>query len=302
MRQFFAGLSLAALLTTGCSSAPGMRNQDVPVAHAAPAPTVPQLVTYLNDNARRVQAIQCNHVALDCEQGMQRVGIDCVMACQKPRNFRLKGKAIGQSVLDIGSNNDEFWYWISKADPPYVYHCAYQDYPRAANRMPFPFQPEMVVAALGIAEYEPNTPYEVKEYKNYIELIEQVPSPHNPAEKLQKVVVFNRMQAAPGHPQVVAHLLRDPRGKIICQAVVREVQVNRETNAVLPRRIVLTWPSQKAKMDMQMFDTQVTAITPDRAQRLFQRADLASLTSFDLGRWVIDSPNSGLQRASSPPR
>jgi len=297
MRQVTAGLGLTAvLLAAGCNHGPGMRpdyNTRVPAETPSPA----QLVNYLNDNARRVQAVQCNQVAMDCRQGSQRVGLDGMLVCQKPRNFRLRAKVVGQPAVDIGSNNDEFWYWISKAEPPYLFHCAYQDLARGNVRMPFPFQPDMIVAALGMSEHDPNSKYEVKEYPQYLELIEPAVSPQG--QPVQKVTVFHRGQAAPGRPQVLAHVLKDARGNLVCKATVQEVQVNRETGAILPRKVSLVWPSQRIQMDLQLYDLRVVSIDPERAGHLFQRRDL-TMPSFDLARWAPDGQD--LQRASSPPR
>src|SRR5262249_57670564 len=106
-------------------------------------PTAEDLVYYLNFNARKVQAVQCNRLEIDCKQGNQGVGLDGLLACEKPRNFRLKAKLLGQPGVDIGSDGDrEFWYWISKAEPPYLYHCSYEEFGRGGVRMPFPFQPD----------------------------------------------------------------------------------------------------------------------------------------------------------------
>ena len=54
--------------------------------------------------------------------------------------------------MDIGSNDSEFWFWISKAEPvPYVFHCGYQELARGGVDMPFPFQPDMIVADSGFS-------------------------------------------------------------------------------------------------------------------------------------------------------
>src|SRR4051812_46313847 len=78
----------------------------------APPPPVTQLVGYLNDNAAWVSAIQCNQVSIACREGIQSVNLTGKLACQKPRNFRLKADLLGQPGADLGSNDTEFWYWI----------------------------------------------------------------------------------------------------------------------------------------------------------------------------------------------
>src|SRR5262249_52761543 len=149
------------------------------------APDPASLVKYLNDNAGRVQSLRCPSVDMSCRMGRTRVGLDAIMVCQKPRNFRLRGKVLGRDAVDVGSNGEEFWYWMGQEKPPVVYHCSYKDLASSKARLPFPFHPDMVVAALGIGEYDPAGKYEVKENGKYVELIERTTTPQGqPARKV----------------------------------------------------------------------------------------------------------------------
>jgi hypothetical protein len=295
MRNLFAALALGSVLSAvGCNNWPGRRDAVGPrVATTAETPQAARLVTYLNDNANRVQAVQCNRVAMDCRQGSQTIGLDGQLVCQKPRNFRLKAKVVGQPAVDIGSNDQEFWYWISKAEPPYVFHCSYTDLARGGVRMPFPFQPDMIVAALGIAEYDPAKQYEVKVTPQTYELVEPSTSPQG--QPIQRVTVFSRVQASGNQPQVIGHVLKDAQGREICTATIYEVQQDRQTRALLPVRVKLTYPAEKVEMTLRLYDVQATSIDQARAERLFNRRDLASLPSFDLARWALDGQ--GVQQA-----
>lgn len=302
MRILSARLALCAtLLLAGCTQVPGLRRDQPtrPLTNAA-APSAVSLVEYLNANARQVQAIQCNRVAMDCKQDRQAVGLDGQLVCQKPRNFRLKAKVVGQPAVDIGSNENEFWYWISKADPPYVFHCGYPELSKGNVRMPFPFQPDMVVAALGMQEYDPNKQYEVNVTPRTYELIEQTTSPQG--QPVKKITVFDRVQANGTRPQVIAHVLKDAQGREICSATVYEVQQLRPSGAIVPHKVKLVYPAEKMEMTLRMYDTQVTTIDQQRSDRLFTRRDLANLPSFDLARWALDNPTTGVQQAGATMR
>ena len=301
MRQIFAGVGVGLLLTAaGCNHwRPGPHNNGGgPVSVTAGKPDPVLLVKYLNENARLVQCVQSTRVAMDCQEGNQGAAVDGMLVCQKPRNFRLKGSAFGKPAVDIGSNKDEFWYWISQAKPvPYVFHCSYDALGRGNVRLPFPFQPDMIIAALGIGEYNPNGKYQVVMGKNYFELVEDAVSPEG--QPVKKATVFNKttVSAERGQPQVIAHVLRDMQGKTICQATIHEVQV--KDRAVLPRRLTLDWPAQKMRMKMTLSDVSVVNnLDSNRADRLFQRSDLSNLPSFDLARRVPDGQPSSLIRAS----
>lgn len=78
----------------GCNSWPGLRDRDNSRNTPSETPTAQQLVSYLNNNGQRVQAIQCNQVSIDAKQGNQTApGLDGLMVCQKPKTSGLKPKS-----------------------------------------------------------------------------------------------------------------------------------------------------------------------------------------------------------------
>jgi hypothetical protein len=299
MKKVIAAVLFTALGfgVLGCNSFPWTRDRGGVASgggsdgtFAKREPTAAELVAYLNDNARRVQAVKCTKVAVDCKQGNETpVGFDGMLMCEKPRNFRLKGKAVGKDVVDIGSNGDEFWFWITDprgADAP-VYHCAYNDMKAGQARLPFPFNPDMVVCALNIAEYRPDANYTVRAGKDVIELIE--PTKSLQGQDIYKVTVFNRGQVTATKPRVLAYVLKDKQGKDICSAAIVDTQLNRETGAVLPVRVKIVFNGEKAseKSEMTMvFDggLQPTTIPKESYDNLFTRKDLSHLPSYDLAR------------------
>ena len=303
MRSIIAGTSLAVLmLAAGCSLAPHKRGDGGPgkeVAIDQPPPSTEALVKYMNYNAQRLQqgeGLKCTNLAIDCKADGRTFTLGGSMMCAKPRNFRLTAKVVGQPAVDIGSNKDEFWYWISKNEPPYLFHCSY-DALRQGTRIPFPFQPDMVVAALGLAEYDPAKQYELRSNPrdHYYELIERAVSPQG--QPIQKVTVFNKREVQAPMPQVIAHVLRDDKGQPICTATVKKVQQNRENGAIYPTVVVFNWPAQKLQMTMELNNLQVVKVDPGMAERAFTRKNL-SYQTYDLARGMAEGPGN-LQRTGA---
>lgn len=287
------GLALGLPFFVGCNLLPGMRDRPGPPPSINPnaKADAASLVNYLNLNARKVTNVRAK-VDVDVKAGKQPVGLSGRMACQKPRDFRLRGDVLGRPAVDIGSNNDEFWYWISQASPPYVYHCGYKELASGKVNVPFPFQPDMVVAALGIAEYDENAKYEVKEHPKHWELIQDATSPTG--QPMKRITVFNRFMATSGKPQVEAHVLQDVRGKVVCKATVQRVTVDQRSGAVIPTKVTIEWPSvepgQDLAMTLMLTDIQTNALDATMAGKLFGRADLTGHEAFDLARGVVDTP------------
>src|SRR5204863_1660276 len=101
------------VLTAGCPSTQfaflGGGGKDGPVQ---PAPPVEKLVGYLNDNSGRMQSVRYEDVTLTPIQGNNSFNLTADIMVQKPRNFRMMGRALGSPMVDLGSNDHEFWWWL----------------------------------------------------------------------------------------------------------------------------------------------------------------------------------------------
>ncbi|MBY0525053.1 MAG: hypothetical protein K2R98_16730 [Gemmataceae bacterium] len=293
MRHVSVTLGLGSLLLlAGCNQFQPLKGGHAaqPVAaRPTEAPTAAALVAYLNDNARRIQSLDCSELDLDARQRLQSVGLNGWMVCQKPRNFRMGARVVGNQAVDMGSNDSEFWYWISKAEPPYLFHCSYEDFSRGKVQMPFPFQPEWIMEAMGMAEYGAPESYRVNATQNSIELIQDTKTSQGVA--VRKVTVFSRGPAQGTVPQVTAHVLQDANGKEICSAQVSEVQQDRASGAIIPKRVRLVWPQEHMELKMKLDRVSVNQPIPEqRVATLFTRPRLANVQSYDLARGLDQAP------------
>jgi hypothetical protein len=79
------------------------------------------------------------------------------MALERPSNFKLVLEAQGIPKADIGSNGEEFWYWVANPDKDekWIYWCNYRDLP--SSDLPVTYQPDWIIEAMGL---KPITPQE----------------------------------------------------------------------------------------------------------------------------------------------
>lgn len=285
------------LLLTGCTNFPMMRPGSPPPPPAPipqEVPTPDSLIGYLNYHSRQVQSIDVKDLDLDAKQNGQGAGLRGWMVCQKPRNFRMVAKVVANPEIDMGSNSNEFWFWIRRMEPtPYLFHCAYPDLESGRARLPFPFQPEWVMEALGMAEYTADQSYRVDVKATTLELVKETRSPQG--QPVRKVTVFQRAAAPFPKPQIIAHVLQDGQGREICSAHIVEVQ--RVGNAVVPKQVKLSCPDEKMELTMWLGDVQVNDRSVDqRAARLFARPQMSGIQLYDLARGPQADPNQA-QRA-----
>jgi hypothetical protein len=298
MRQIPCAVGLAALvLFGGCHNFKGVwptsnnaQTQARPLPENVDAAT---LVRSLNDTAAHLQSLQASDLTIDAREGNQPVGLTGIMNCQKSKNFRLVAYVLGSQAVDMGSNDQEFWYWISKADPPYLVHCSYQDLARGGVYLPFPFQPDWVLETLGMAEYNPAANYQVQVGQKVVYLIEQTTSAQG--QPVRKVTVFDRTTATSGRPTVIAHVLQDATGKEICSAQVADLRVDPSSGATYPHVVKLMWPAQKIEMKMTLDGVRVNGLPAGQQLAVFQRPQLRNVREIDLAR-LPAQPTAQVQR------
>jgi hypothetical protein len=297
MRYFSCVLTLAALTQlTGCNTTKwnmfrGGQAKDN-ARTSTDLPTREALVNYLNNNAERVESIKCTELDLQCRQGIRSVGLQGYMVCQKPRNFRLTARVFGNDEIDVGSNSDEFWFWIKRGDP-YQFHCAHRALEEGkVKKLPFPIQPDWIIEAMGLARYDSTKPYQVVDRQNTLELVETTRSPQG--NEILKITEFRKGRAPDGQPQVTAHKIVDKAtGKLICSATTTRVSVDRATGAVIPRRVILWCPDDKITLTMNLEGVTVNGQVGQQ-DLLFKRRPLNGVRSFDLAEGRFD--DYGIQR------
>jgi hypothetical protein len=298
MRRLATVLGVTALLSPFGCTPPWSSTINPPTQgrYISETPTAAQLIGQLNGTSQRIQTLECRDVWIEAKQGHQDVSLPGSLMCQKSRNFRLTAKMVGQPAVDIGSNDNEFWYWISKAEPPYLYHCTYADLAHGV-RLPFPFQPEWVMETLGMADRDPNGTFEpVKATRDSFELVQKTTGPQG--QPVRKVTIFTRTQGL----QVIGHRLEDASGKEICTAQILERRYDQTNQITVPARVRLVWPAQQLTMKLKLDDMKVNgAIDADRAQAAFNRPQLRSIQSFDLARGP-DQPTGQVQRTGGVTR
>src|SRR5262245_17866410 len=117
------GIALALPLLAGCHLLNGSRRPDPvinPPVNRDQKPSTESLVNYLNQNSKRVQSLKAS-LEIDAKQGVQSIGISGGLAARRPRDLRLRGKFMGSPAVDVGSNNEKFWYWIGKTKEDLYY-------------------------------------------------------------------------------------------------------------------------------------------------------------------------------------
>jgi hypothetical protein len=284
-------LAVLALGSTGCESTNWnwlKRDTGRDVAGKPGAsPDVKGLVDYLNANASRIKSVRAEDVSIDFTQDNQSFGVRGRVYAEKPRNFRMKVTSGGKDEVDIGSNQQEFWFWAARNPDKYQYFCSYKDLNEGKMRMnmPIPIQPEWVMEALGLGPFGPADKYQLEPNARpndpTLRLVEKARSPQG--YPIRKVIVMNRKEVRAPTPQVTAFLLLDDAtGNEICSAHITStmlVPIDRNSGVILPYKMELRMPTQKMSMTLRLDGMKVNESIVATA---FQRQQVMGAEPFNL--------------------
>jgi len=297
MRYVNAGLCLTFLLLASCNFIDKITGKSAAPTSTppGPAPTANQLVSYLNNNAEQIQSMQVENLDVEVKKGLiLTVGLNGWMVCQKPRNFRMQATipAMGGTAADLGSNDREFWFWMSKADPPDLFYCSYNDVGRV--QMPFPIQPDWVLEGLGMATITPNDNMRVSmnARQGSIDLIEPTRSPQG--QSVYKVTTFNGRTVSGSQPQVLSRRLVDEKGREVCAAYITQMQADPRTGVLIPKEVKFEYPSDRITMRLTLSTVSVnSAVSTQQANQWFTRPSIPNVRSIDLASYSRDSYPAG---------
>lgn len=229
-----------------------------PVCVFTPDAAKDEIIAHINAQASQLHGWRSSQVVIQLKQpGMPTsFKLSADMAVERPLNFRLRASSIAGAEADFGSNRDRFWFWVKRADYPYVMTAAHEDLPYAQQQLPIPFEPQWVMEAFGVKTVDPSQ-YEMETVRdNRVNLISHQTSASG--QPVMKVIGFDLCSG-----YVVEHSLYDASSRLIARATLSN-HVTTGNGAVIPYRLALEWPQAGVNMKLSILDAKVNpAYTPE---------------------------------------
>lgn len=114
-----------------------------------PVQVVPELVKRVNERNAKIASLSCEEADVRIWQGGgMRVRLDAKVFYQKPNNFRMLISSVLGKEVDIGSNDQIFWYWSRRSRPQALFWAKYEDF--HSTRLKTPFNPVFLRESFGV--------------------------------------------------------------------------------------------------------------------------------------------------------
>lgn len=262
-RRWIAG-SLLLLVGPGCHL--GQR-QPAPAAPRA-EPLVSQVdaqaarfVAQHNRNANLIRSMEAQQLGVTLNGRRLTTHMNGFMAMERDRNFSLELKAMGSSKANIGSNDQEFWFWVDDEDNT-LYTCDYRDLDKC--RLAATFQPDWIMEAMGLRPFSDReaktlSPKPSPTLPGGIVLTQHRPDARGPGFIKETTVnkdgqiTEHRLLDADRKDLAVAKVYSWTKAKVVDPAGASEGDAGSEAvgnTVVVPTSFRLEWKQEKIRLDI----------------------------------------------------
>lgn len=220
-----------------------------------PAATLDQIIDVVNRNSGSIYAFSSTEASIS-SPGMPTLRAN--VAFHRPQRFRLRAQtAMTGAEVDLGSNDELFWFWVRRSDPPAIYFCRHEQFATCRARHAIPVDPSWLVEALGVAEFDPSLPhqgpYPLPGDRFEVRTVRE--TPQGPATKSTVV------DAASGW--VVEQHVYDAAGHRVASAVAEQHRRDPLTNLILPRVVTIDCPQAQFSMRINLGNVHINRLSGD---------------------------------------
>ncbi|MDY0167200.1 MAG: hypothetical protein RBS80_11695 [Thermoguttaceae bacterium] len=223
-----------------------------------PTASLEQVIETVNRNSGGIHAFSSMEASIS-SPGMPTLRAN--LAYHRPQRFRLRAQtAMTGAEVDLGSNDELFWFWIRRSEPPAVYFCRHEQLATSQARHALPFDPSWLIEALGVVEFDPalphQGPYPLPGDRFEVRTVRE--TPQGPVTKSTVI------DAASGW--VVEQHLYDAAGQRMASAVAEQHRRDPLTNLVLPRVVKIESPQAQFSMRINLGNVQINRLSGNPAE------------------------------------
>jgi len=252
-------------------------------ASGPPAPEVlltgsslDQVVAAVNQNAARVVSYQSNNASITVP-GMP--GIPLLrgkLAAQQPGRVRLEAStALTGAEVDLGSNDELFWFWVKRNEPPALYFSRHDQFAGSAAQQVMPIEPQWLLDAMGMMQFSPNDRHEG-------------PFPHGDGTleirsiiqtrggQMSKSTVIDARRA-----WVLEQHVYDPTGTLVASTRARSHTYHPAAGVSLPQTIELRLPAAQLALSIDVGTVQLNQLSDN--SEIWRLPVLSGYPQIDLG-------------------
>ena len=236
--------------------------------------TLDQIMGAVNTNTARVQTYNSSAARISTP-GLPALRAN--IAASGSQQFRLKADTILTGTeVDLGSNAQEFWFWMKRSQPPALYYSSHADFAASPVRSVLPIEPTWLVEALGMATFDPNAQHSGPRLirPGQLEVRTDV---QRPSGNMVKITIVDSTRA-----WILEQHIYTSQGERLASAVARNHRFDPITGVSLPTKVDVQIPQAQLNLSIDVSDYQVNRMVGD-PNLMFARPNYEGVPAVDLG-------------------
>ena len=274
MRHLLLLMPVALFATTGATCIPCISSQVIALpCPLGPAPTLEQIIKVINDNSMQIQSLASYRAGLS---GPGFPPLRATVVFQRPGRLRLRAETVLTGPeLDLGSNEEFFWFWVRRGQPPALYFCRQDQFAHSSARRMLAIEPQWLIEALGVVEFDPALPHQGPKPLpgDHVEISSIRETPQGPETRIAVIDVI--------HGIVLQLRHYDGMGRLIATIDTSEHRRDPLTGLVVPTVVQVECVSARLKMRIELGIPEINRLDP-RATELWRMPNYQAYPAVDL--------------------
>jgi hypothetical protein len=261
---------IAVIMTCFVSGGATCMRRNVPTPYPPPPPILtetPDLQAVLGavNRTANIRQLSSNSASVDVLSMPRVPKLNATLALEREKRFRLRASLpiVLGAGLDMGSNDQVFWFEVPEGMSQTLYYAEHEKYRQQIERAILPIDPSWLMDALGLVQIDPSTVVAgpVTRPDGKLEIRSTLTMPHGVYQK----VCFIEHPA--GH--VTEQFLYSPGGALVATSQATNHRYYDEAQCALPHQVTVN-------------------LTPAAGPPLSLRIDIGSYT---LNQLISGDPN-----------
>ena len=274
-------LVLILFCSSGATCNRAFRNPFAQVGPPAPevlvgASSLDQVLAAVNQNASRIASYQTNNASITVP-GVP--GIPLLrgnIAAQQPGKVRLQAStALTGPEVDLGANDELFWFWVKRNEPPALYFSRHDQFMDSAAQQVLPIEPQWLLDALGMMQFAPHDRHEGP-FPRGNDALEIRSIIKTRAGQMSKITVVDARRA-----WVLEQHIYNATGTLVASTRATDFRYHPEVGVSLPQDLELRVPSTQLSLSIDVGNVSINTLADNPA--LWKLPVLSGYPQIDLG-------------------
>ncbi|MCE5301510.1 MAG: hypothetical protein LLF97_00195 [Planctomycetaceae bacterium] len=222
-----------------------------------PSPTLQQVIEVVNRNSSQIQSFSTSHASIS---GRDFPTLGASVAFERSRRFRLQaGTGLTGTELDVGSNDELFWVWMRRNQPPAEYYCRHDQFASSPAKRSLPFEPTWLIEALGVTQFDLALPHQgPKTLPNDRLRIDTILN--TPEGPVTKITILDGSQG-----WVLEQYVYDARRQLLASSIASGHRRDPLSGLVMPTVVNITCPPAQLAMRIDLGPVEINRPAGDPA-------------------------------------